>query len=223
MLWVGLFAVYMAASVGLLLGYCTGSSGGAAWVTGLSYIAGVLALPFTLYSSFVVFEGIRHGRICTKSMAKKGARQIAKIIKSFSPDVIVFVAGNSEDLFNDYIADNLVSSYHTLALPACIRYKRKPYLHDTVLLTNKFFINVSLLSKIAPNARVVIFDDVTKTGETINVLKEYLTTTRKLPVDNIMTCGFIVDKYGYAKSAEPAFYFKRTEVSDDYTFPWRKR
>ena len=215
--------VYICLGVWLVAECALKSDFGVTGVAILSALTGLIALPLTVYSSFVVYEGIRHGRICTKAMAKKGAKKIAGLIKIFSPTVIIFVEGNSEDLYNNYIADNLRSSYHTLALPACIRYKQKPFMADTTLLTNKFYIDASLLDLVQPSDRVIIFDDVTKTGETIEAIKSYLTSSRKLARENIVTCGFIVDKCGYGKNSEPVLYFKRTEVRDDYAFPWRKK
>lgn len=221
-LWGGVCVAYAALAIWFVVEFVTGTSVGVIGTAVLSSVVGLIALPLTLYSAYVVFVGIRHGRICTKFMAKEGARQIAKLIEIFSPDAIIFVAGNSEKLYNFYIAANLKSSYHTLALPSCPRYKQNPFSPAAVLTTNKFFIDVFLLGTLGPDDRLVIFDDVTKTGETVSILKTYLTSARRLPDQNIMTCGFIVDKFGYAKNSEPAFYYKKTEVRDDYAFPWRK-
>ena len=190
-------------------------------VTALSVLTSCLALPLTIYSTFVLFNDIRNGCICTNGMAKAGEKVLSEKINSFQPTVIIYVAGCSNKFFEAYLAKHINLNCRHLVLSATERRYICPYNPKNVLLTNKFFIDTTPLKTINSNERVIILDDVTKTGDTIKRNKSYILISRHLSKLNILTCSFIVDKFGYANCAEPAVYFKKTEVRDDYNFPWR--
>lgn len=187
--------------------------------TALTSLVGFFSLALTVYSTYVLIIEIRNGAFCTKRMVRKGAQELARIIIAFNPSTIIFIAGNSEKLFNEYISKYISFTKTIISLPATLRYNNPP-VTSTYIMTNKFFIDVEDIAKLTSTDRVVIFDDITKTGETIKLLKDYIIDTFKINKSHIITCGFITDQYGYAHSAEPAFYYKKAKIKDNYRFPW---
>ena len=155
-----------------------------------------------------------------KKMIEKGAEKLARDINAFQPTRIIYVDGNSTLLYENYVSKHIKAGCPVIALPNIPKTSLSPFGASKVVSTNKFIINVDSCT-FTSDERVVIFDDITKTGETIKELKKYLIDDCKLSPLNILTCGFITDKFGYANSAEPGFYFLRTEVKDGYRFPWR--
>lgn len=220
-----LACVYAAATIAVIMLYLCSPAEGGAWQRGLftaaTAAAGLIALPLTMYSTFIMYFDIRRGAYCTKRMAHRGARQLAEIMNGFTPSYLIFVQGNSERLYNDYIRAYAVPTKTVLSLPASLRYQSPP-VTPACIMTKKFYIDAQRLAVVSTCDRVIIFDDVTKTGDTVKQLKSYLQGTLHVPDQNILTCGFIVDEYGFAQCAEPAFYFMRAKVKDDYGFPWRR-
>lgn len=198
------------------------SSAETRWATTLSLFLGCISFIFSVYSISVLRSNIRDGAICTKRMAKKGGKKIASEINSYKPDFIIYVGKNSNELYMRYIYKyvNLCIAKNNIFLQCTKKiYGKSPYKHD--ILTNKFYIDVEeLQSYLAPKSRVIIFDDITKTGETIIALKDYIINTCGVSDSNILTCGFAVDKYGYASAQVPGYYFMRAEIKDTYHFPW---
>lgn len=188
----------------------------------ISFFLGAVSFVLTFYSTKVLFTDIHHGMICTRRMAEKGARVIAENINSFQPTVIVYVSGNS-DLYKRYIKQYDKTRAKIYVLSSIRKSNICPYVRDSFICTNKFYLDIELLKKVCPDDRVVILDDISKTGETVYKISQYLTSVINVPEANILTCGFIVDKYGYAKHALPGFYYKKAEVKDTYTFPWMKK
>lgn len=188
----------------------------------ISLVIGLISLIFTFYSTRILFIEIRHGMICTDLMAKKGAEVIAENINSFQPNVIVYVLGNSDNLYRRYIRRFDKTNAEIKVISSMSKSCPCPYVKDEFICTNKFYLDVEILKNIGRDERVVILDDVSKTGETVYSISSYLSKTVHIPESNILTCGFIVDKFGYSKYALPGFYYKRAEVKDNYKFPWMK-
>lgn len=189
----------------------------------ISLVLGTVSFILTSYSTKILYVEIRHGMICTNHMAKKGAQVIAEHINLFQPTVIVYVCGNSDNLYRRYIKQHDKSNAVIYILSSIQKSCICPYAIEEYVCTNKFYLNIELLKKIRSDDRVVILDDVSKTGETVYKISQYLTSVTNVPEANILTCGFIVDKFGYAKHALPGFYYKKAEIKDTYTFPWMKK
>lgn len=189
-------------------------------LTVVSSLASLIALPLSIYSTYILFIELRNGCTCSKKMIEKGAEKLARDINAFQPTRIIYVDGNSTLLYENYVSKHIKAGCPVIALPNIPKTSLSQFGASKVVSTNKFIINVDSCT-FTSDERVVIFDDITKTGETIKELKKYLIDDCKLSPLNILTCGFITDKFGYANSAEPGFYFLRTEVKDGYRFPWR--
>lgn len=187
-----------------------------------SFVIGIISFIFTFYSTKILYNQIHDGMICTDKMADKGAAVIADNINSFQPKYIVYVSGNSDKLYRQYIRQYDKSNAQVLMIQSTPKSCICPYIKDDCICTNKFYLDVALLCKIKPDDRVTIIDDITKTGETVHKLLIYLSSVLHVPEANILTCGFVVDKFGYSKYAIPGFYYKRTEVKDNYEFPWMR-
>lgn len=189
-------------------------------LTVVSSLASLIALPLSIYSTYILFIELRNGCTCSKKMIEKGAEKLAHDINAFQPTKIIYADGNSTQLYENYVSKYIKVSCSVVALPNISKTSLCPFGTSKVVLTNKFIINVDSCT-FNSDERVVIFDDVTKTGETIKELKKYLIDDCKIPPINILSVGFITDKLGYANSAEPSFYFLKTEIKDGYRFPWR--
>ena len=189
----------------------------------ISFFLCAVSFVLTFYSTKVLFTDIHHGMICSHRMAEKGARVIAENINSFQPTVIVYVSGNSDSLYKRYIKQYDKTRAKIYVLSSMQKSNICPYVRGSFICTNKFYLDIELLKKVCPDERIVILDDVSKTGETVYRISQYLTSVIKVPEANILTCGFIVDKFGYAKHALPGSYYKKAEVKDNYTFPWMKK
>lgn len=190
-------------------------------LTIVSSLASVIALPLSIYSTYILFVELRNGCTCSKRMIEKGAEKLARDINAFQPTKIIYVDGNSTQLYENYVSKHIKAGCPVISLPNIPKTSLSPFGTRKVVLTNKFIIYVDSCT-FNSNERVVIFDDITKTGETIKELKKYLIDDCKIPPINILSVGFITDKLGYANSAEPGYYFLKTEVKDGYRFPWRQ-
>lgn len=192
-------------------------------LTIISAAFGIFALPFTIYSTYVVWIELRNGTTCSKRKLRCHAKKLSGIINAFTPDYIIYVAGNCSKLYEDYLKFQINPYTNPVALPAILRYYNPPT-KKHMLLSKKFYIVSDLIQNLElhGNERIVILDDISKTGDTIKTIKQYLIKKCSVSSANILTCSFVVDKYGYPSSAEPSFYCLRTEVKDDFRFPWRQ-
>ena len=188
-------------------------------LTAESIVSGLFGLFLTIYSTHILFIEIRNGAFCTKRAIRRALSDLSEKIKIYNPSFILFIQGNSEKLYNQYLKHFISPLKGEICLHANYRYGNPP--EPPFIITEKHFIGVSELSRIKANDRIVIFDDVTKTGKTISALKKRLLEVEKIPEENILTCGFITDQDGFAHCGEPGFYCKKARLRDDYKFPWR--
>lgn len=131
-------------------------------------------------------------------MVGRSAERLAEIIRAFNPSYIIFVKGNNEKLYNKYISWYIKPSKGVIALRATLRCNNPPV--NNYIMTNKFFIETGNLAIVGANERAVVFNDVTKTGETVRAIKGYLIGLCGASPDKILTCGFITDIYWHACS-----------------------
>lgn len=179
-----------------------------------------ISLALTFYSTYILFFEIKNSCCCSNKKLKKGSAEIAKIIDIFKPTKIVYFGFNTEKLFKKYVFSHLKGHYVPIYLEIIDRTKYISTISSKVLFSKKYIINIED-KNFEKSDRIVILDDIVKTGNTLKTIRKYLI---KLGIkrENIYTCGFITDKYGYACSGEPEYYYIRTEVKDTYKFSWRK-
>ena len=218
---VGLFSLFCSAAC--IWSLCDGSEKkDSAWVKELSMLAlSLISFFLAVFSFYVLQTQLHDGSVCTRRTVKKGAKEIGAVIASFAPKYVIYIAGNSGRLYEGYVRKYAGYGSTPIALNSQIRYAVCPQ-SPRILLTNKFYIDAAPLACLDPHDRVVIFDDLCKTGETIRALQDELILQCGVKKKNILTCGMIVDQYGYANCAQPAFYYKRVIVQDYYRFPWRQ-
>jgi phosphoribosyl transferase domain len=189
-------------------------------VTFSTTLTSFISLALTFYSTYLLFFEIKNSCFCSNRKLKKGSKEIAKIIDGFKPTKIVYFGFNTEKLFKKYVFSHLKGHYVPIYLEIMDRTKCVSTISSKVLFSKKYIINIENKS-FKKSDRIVILDDIVKTGNTLKTIRKYL-IKQGIKKENIYTCGFITDKYGYGCSGEPEYYYIRTKVKDNYKFPWRK-
>lgn len=188
-------------------------------------LIGVVSLILTTLSFIYLWIETRNGDKCYKFIIKRKGKEIAEKILEIKPQKILILDGNALKLFNIYVIKHLgsginanqiiivpsidISNYNKLSTIAKSAYN---------VFTSKLAIsiNLSLFNNIDD---VLIFDDVTFTGESIEKISDCLKNYRSNI--SILSMSYIVDNTAYVVHRIPSYHFKRADIDDNYRFPWR--
>ncbi len=158
------------------------------WYNILSLTIGIAAFVITLINLIILIIKFWARKICTISRRKRLEKKLLKKISTFNPSCIVAPSRNGVE-----IAENILRRWGK-SIPICQAtvYDRDFWAggNGEFLFTSKFAIEVPKVKKQYAD-KILILDDVSITGETLLVLKNYL--EEEFPDANIRTCALVAD------------------------------
>lgn len=185
------------------------------WYDIVSLITGIVALVITLTNLIILITRYFACRICTVSRRKRLEKKI-KRVSTFEPNCIVAPSRNGVE-----VAENILhNEKKSIPIIQALVYDRDEWYDDgdEYLFTSKFVIRVPKVPKKFAK-RILIIDDVSITGETLLVLKNYL--EKKFPRINVRTCALVADNTGSKNTFVPDTCPKFVDTNT-FRFCWRK-
>lgn len=182
-------------------------------------IISIISFVLTIYSTHTIITKLKKSRFCTTKKVKEGSKIIAKKIDNFCPNKIIYFGDHTRKLYNDHIKDNLKGDYEIIYFNIIDKNTFNYRLVPTIF-SKKFAIEVGTHS-FKNTDRIILLDDIIITGNTINTIKQYLTSLG-IKEENIYSCSLVVDKNGYCTHGEPEYYYIKEDIEDSYKFSWRK-
>lgn len=180
----------------------------------------VASLFFSISSWIYLIIDIRNSRKCKIKELKMGGQEIALKILALNPTKIVIIDGYAVRLFNEYVLKHLGGTFlsnQIVIIQKCDLFCSAPLKSVT---TSKFVLDLSNLN-VSQNDRIVFFEDVMFTGESIQSICDYLVTSYSLSKSHFYPIAFIVDQDAYVVHRCCSFYYKIDHLKADYSFPWR--
>lgn len=185
----------------------------------LEFIFSVIGLPSAVY--FIVLT-IKNRKHISWRQIKKGTRYLAKEVESINPDVIVTFSGRGS------IAANLVL--------AQLKYKYPLYtclLNDS-MQDKSFLFPDNWIQFATPkwvcyvpdellkykDKQIMIIDDITRSGKTINELTDVL-VSNGIPAQKIHSMAFVADFQIMKDMQIPQVSWKQVNT-DEYSLPWNE-
>lgn len=159
------------------------------WYNILSLTIGIAAFVITLINLIILIIKFWARKICTISRRKRLEKKLLKKISTFNPSCIVAPSRNGVE-----IAENILRRWgKSIPIIQATINDRDFFVYcggSQILFTSKFAINAPIVCRKLAD-KILILDDVSITGETLLVLKNYL--EEKFPDANIRTCALVAD------------------------------
>lgn len=188
-------------------------------ITIISVIVTVISLYFPIKQKYIDWK--ERKTISWKEINNIGIPCLAKKVTELEPDVIVTLSGRGGIVTNLVITElNNKYPVYTCILKNRIQktfYKPQDW---KMIRTSKW--NIFLCPNIYNMLykRILIMDDITSSGETIEeIIKELV--KNGISMDNIFSMALVADKETHKNKHIPDFYYKIVNI-DEYTVPWGK-
>lgn len=182
-------------------------------------IATILSVPASIYF-FVQFK--RHRKTISWKKVKKGAHQLIKTVKEVNPDLIITFSGRGA-IFANLIITELDNKYPVYT---CLLNNKS---NDTFLRpqtwsefeTSKWigYIPDEILNY--TNKKILVIDDITRSGETIEKLTELLIRHGSTP-KNIFSMSLMANEDVLIRCRIPQYYWKIINTIE-FTMPWESK
>lgn len=158
-----------------------------------------------------------------KIRVKKGVKDIACKINTISPTKIVLIGDNTNKLFQ-YVQSKLnIAKNNIIKIDIFNKFETEKYkfyskYNINMIETYKFWI---IIDDTLFNAddKILIFDDVAITSNTIVSIYNYF--TEKLNIKATTTLTFAADYTAQRTMGQPIDTHMLTKINNDYHFPWR--
>lgn len=184
-------------------------------------IIGYIASCFTIVSAigFIISKAKKQKRISWKEV-KKGIKDLVPKVEKINPDIIITFSGRGE------IVASLITTELDNKYPVYMCLLKRRY-NDLFLNpqnwghfnTTKWIIYVPDEVMEFKDKRVLIIDDVTNSGETIECLTEYLENKLQINKEKIFSLSLIANKDVLLRLHIPQEYWRALNNSE-YTLPW---
>lgn len=186
------------------------------WYDIMSLTLSIASFVITLTNLILLVTRYFACRICTICERKRLEKKLLKRVCTFKPSCIVAPSRNGVE-----VAENILR-YGKKSIPI---YQATVYDRDfwdgsgdEYLFTSKFVIEKPEIPEELAD-RILIIDDVSITGETLLVLKNYL--EKNFPRINVRTCALVADNTGSKNTFVPDTCPKFVDTNT-FRFCWRK-
>lgn len=182
----------------------------------------VVTIIFIVITLVGIILGISfRKRYWWRTIKKRGIICLAKKVSELDPDIIITLSGRGGIVTNLVITE-LENKYpvYTCILKSKIQKKFYKPSNWKRIITSKW--NIFLCPDVykMKNKRILIMDDITSSGETIEELINEL-VKKGTPRDNIFSMALVADKETHKNKHIPDYYWKIVNI-DEYTVPWGK-
>lgn len=187
-------------------------------MTIVGWVATVIGLPSAI--GFII-TAISKRKTLSWCKVKKGVHSLVKEVNYLNPDLIITFSGRGSIVASLIVAE-LENKY---PIYTCILKGRS---NDDFLTPNDWksfptskwdiFVPDEILNY--KNHKILIIDDITNTGETIQLLTEFL-EQKQILKGKIFSMSLIADKEVCTRLRIPNYSWKKCDVSE-YNVPWGK-
>lgn len=193
-------------------------------------ITAISTAVLTVISLYLVSSELVNNETITKYQAKKLGKKISEIINNVNPDFIIMIDGNACEYFRKFVHPFLKESKPELIVFTCEeRTKTKKfYLKNRsapnwLIITNKFYLhcNSDSLNSIS-NKKIIVFDDVVRTGETCHKVVKYIQKNKKITKNCFFLICLIIDRNIIGSNIFNC-WMKSGDLKDNYDYCWRKK
>ena len=189
----------------------------------IEFIIDISSFIISLISIYIIYKEFIDGSFCTKLELKKGVKDIACKINTISPTKIVLIGDNTNKLFQ-YVQSKLnIAKNNIIKIDIFNKFETEKYkfyskYNINMIETYKFWI---IIDDTLFNAddKILIFDDVAITSNTIVSIYNYF--TEKLNIKATTTLTFAADYTAQRTMGQPIDTHMLTKINNDYHFPWR--
>lgn len=186
------------------------------------------ATLLTLVSLIVLAKKFYNDHTISNSEAKRQGKKLAGIIGSVNPTHIIIVDGNALNFYEKYVVKNI-----SLAKPTLIRFSAEKrlktanfyvtkYTPDYLIVTQQFYLryNDGLLNNFKSTDKILVFDDVVRTGDTSSQIVDFIKRINNLSYYNFYLLCMIMDRS--LRSSRIIDYAAKTgNLDDTYDYCWR--
>ena len=189
----------------------------------IEFIIAISSFIISLISIYIIYKEFIDGSFCTKLELKKGVKDIACKINTISPTKIVLIGDNTNKLFQ-YVQSKLnIAKNNIIKIDIFNKFETEKYkfyskYNINMIETYKFWIIIDdTLFNV--DDKILIFDDVAITSNTIVSIYNYF--TEKLNIKATTTLTFAADYTAQRTMGQPIDTHMLTKINNDCHFPWR--
>ena len=192
---------------------------GATIITAISVIVTCCSLYFPVKERINRYKERRN--ISWKDIKNIGIPCLVEKVQDLKPDIIITLSGRAGIVANLVITE-LGNKYpvYTCILKSKIQKKFYAPKGWKKVRTSKW--NIFLCPNIykMKYKRILIIDDITSSGETIEAIIQEL-VDNNISMDNIFSMALVADKETHKNKHIPDYYWRMVNI-DEYTVPWGK-
>ena len=185
----------------------------------IGWIATILGLPSAIY---FIYSRVKYRKnISWKKIMKEGIVDLAEKAKKINPDYIITFSGRGA-IVCSLVVTELENKY-----PVYMCLLKRRYIDDfldpknwTSFDTSKWTIFVPDEVLNLKDKRILIIDDLTNSGETIEKLTQHL-IDQGISIKNLFSMALIANIDVFSRLHIPQEYWKKLDVLE-YNVPWGK-
>lgn len=184
----------------------------------IGWIVTILGCPSALY---FIISSIKNRKNISWRSVKKGIKNLVGKIDVIKPDFIITFSGRGA-IVASLVATEFDNKYPIYMCLLKRRYN-KSFLSPqnwSKFNTSKWIVFVPDEIFIFKDKRILIIDDITNSGETIEELTKHL-TNKGIDKENIFSMSLIANEDVLSRLHIPQEYWKKVSISE-YNVPWGK-
>lgn len=184
----------------------------------IGWIVTILGGPSAIY--FIV-SMIKNRKNISWRAVKKGIKDLMTKVEKINPDIIITFSGRGA------IVASLITTELDNKYPVYMCLLKRRYNDSFLKPQNWGHFNTSKWTIFVPdeviafkNKKILIIDDITNSGETIEYLTKYL-VDKQLDKEKIFSLSLIANEDVLSRLHIPQEYWKKVNISE-YNVPWGK-
>lgn len=185
----------------------------------IGWIATIAGVPSAV--CFIYSKMKQRKNISWKKIMKKGVVDLSKKVEKINPDYIITFSGRGS------IVCSLVAAAMDNKYPIYMCLLKRRYLDNYLNPQNWTSFDTSKWTIFVPdevlnfkNKRILIIDDITSSGETIEKLTDHL-VEKGIKKQNLFSMSLIANVDVLTRLHIPQEYWKKVDISE-YNVPWGK-
>ncbi len=183
----------------------------------LGWIFTLLGGPSAIYFIYIKIKDRKN--ISWKKIMKEGIKDLTRKVEKINPDYIITFSGRGS-IVCSLVVNELDNKY-----PVYMCLLKRRYNNDFLGPKNWTKFNTSKWTVFVPDEvlnfkdkKILIIDDLTNSGETIEKLTQHLS---KYDICNLFSMALIANEDVLSRLHIPQEYWKKVEISE-YNVPWGK-
>lgn len=187
-------------------------------MTKLGWITTMLGGPSAIW---FIISSIKNRKNISWRRVKRGIKKLSERVKVINPDFIITFSGRGA-IVTSLVATELDNKYPVYMCLLRRRYNNlflSPQ-NWSKFYTSKWVVYVPDEAITFKDKKILIIDDITDSGETIENLTKHL-TSKGIVEENIFSMSLIANEDVLSRLHIPQEYWKKVKISE-YNVPWGK-